>query len=106
MIPRILEQLERAHQTFSWRELCYQLLPCATVLRWRARAKAGVALVEKAGPKKTESFDLQAVKSKIQQLDHGRQRTAGTTALYEELADSISRRRFQELVVQERQNLI
>lgn len=104
MIPRILEQLDQAHQTFTWRELCYQLLPCATLLRWRARAKAGVALVEKAGPKKKEPFDLQAVTVKIKELDHGRRRTAGTTAIYEGLADSISRRRFQELVAQERQN--
>ena len=104
MIPRILEQLEKAHQSFSWRELCYQLVPCATVLRWRARAKAGVPLVDKAGPKKKEPLDLQAVRLKIEELDHGRQRSAGTTALYEQLADAISRRRFQQLVAQERQN--
>src|SRR3974390_950547 len=104
MIPRILEQLEKAHQSFSWRELCYQLVPCATVLRWRARAKAGVPLVDKAGPKKKEPLDLQAVRRKIEELDHGRQRSAGTTALYEQLADAISRRRFQQLVAQERQN--
>ncbi len=41
MIPRILQQLDQARQEFSWKELCYQLLPCATVMRWRARAQAG-----------------------------------------------------------------
>jgi hypothetical protein len=60
--------------------------------------------LEKAGPKKKEPLDPEAVKKKIQQLDHGRRRTVGTTALYEELADAISRRRFQELVAEERQN--
>lgn len=106
MIPRILEQLDQAHREFGWRELCYQLLPCATLLRWRARAKAGEPLLEKAGPKKKEPLDAEALKTKIQLLEHGPRRTAGTTALYEQLADTISRRRFQELVAEERQNQI
>lgn len=106
MIPRLLEQLERGREEFSWKELCYELLPCATVLRWRARAQAGQMLVQKAGPKKKEPLDGESVRKRIQELDHGRRRTAGTTALYAELADSISRRRFQELVAQERQNRI
>jgi hypothetical protein len=106
MIPRILEQLDRGHQEFSWMELCYGLVSCATVLRWRARSKAGQALVQKAGPKKREPLDPRVVKSKIEQLAHGRQRTAGTTELHAQLADAISRRRFQELVAQERQNRI
>jgi hypothetical protein len=61
-------------------------------------------VVEKAGPKKKESIELASVKEKIQQLEHGPRRTAGTTALYAELSDSISRRRFQELVAEERQS--
>ena len=104
MIPRVLEQLEQAHRQFTWTELCYSLVPCATVLRWRARWRAGAALVERAGPKKKQPLDLQSVKQKIQQLEHRRQRSAGSTALYAELADSLSRRRFQELVAEERQN--
>lgn len=106
MIPRILEQLEKARQEFSWRELCHRLLPCATVLRWRARSKAGEALLEKPGPKKKEPLDPETLKRRIEQLEHGRQRTAGTTALYAELADAISRRRFQEFVAEERQHRI
>jgi hypothetical protein len=104
MIPRILEQLDLGRREFSWRELCYGLVPCATVLRWRTRALAGAAVVEKAGPKKKESIELASVKEKIQQLEHGPRRTAGTTALYAQLSDSISRRRFQELVAEERQS--
>jgi hypothetical protein len=104
MIPRVLEQLEQARREFGWRELCAGLLPCATVLRWRARARAGEPLLEPPGPKKPQPLDAAAVKTKIHQLEHGRQRSAGTTALYAELADSISRRRFQELVAEERQN--
>jgi hypothetical protein len=106
MIPRILEQLDRASQEFTWRELCHGLLPCATVLRWRARSKAGVPLIEKAGPKKKERLDPETVKKKIAELDHGRQRTAGTSALFAELAHALSRRRFQELVAEERENKV
>jgi len=104
MIPRILEQLEQAHREFSWQELCYQLVPCATVLRWRARAKAGAALLEQPGPKKPEPLDPATVQARIAELEHGPRRTAGTTELYAELSDAISRRRFQELVAEERQN--
>src|SRR5947209_4851575 len=106
MIPRLLEQLERAHREFSWAELCHGLLPCATVLRWRARSQAGAPVVEAPGAKKKQAVDVQIVKSKIAELVHGRQRTAGTTALYAELSDAVSRRRFQELVAQERQNIV
>src|SRR5215469_9417644 len=104
MIPRILERLNQARREFTWAELCYGLIPCATILRWRARALAGLPLVEPAGPKKKTPLDAQAVKKKIHQLQHGRRRTAGTTALLEELKDEISRRRFQELVAEKRHN--
>jgi hypothetical protein len=106
MIPRILQHLETARQDFTWRELCHRIVPCATVLRWRARDQAGVALLQKSGPKKKESLDLESVKIRIQQLDHGRQRTSGAPELYAQLQNAISRRRFQELVAQERQNKI
>lgn len=106
MIPRILKQLEEARREFTWRELCHRLLPCATVMRWRARAQAGAPLVEQPGVKKQEPLDLDAVKKRIAQLNHGRRRTAGTTDLQAELSDVISRRRFQELVEQERQKIV
>ncbi len=106
MIPRILEHLNLARREFTWAELCYGLIPCATVLRWRARAQAGQPLIEPAGPKKSTPLDTEALKKKILQLRHGRRRTAGTTALMEELKDEVSRRRFQEMVAEERQNRI
>lgn len=104
MIPRILEQLERGRQEFGWRELCQGLIPCATVLRWRARAASGEPLLEKAGPKKPDRVDAQALRQQIRQLHHGPRRTPGTTALYESWSEIVSRRDFQELVAQERQN--
>src|SRR3974390_2587217 len=104
MIPRILQRLDQARREFTWAELCYGLIPCATVLRWRARAQAGLPLVEPPGPKKNAPLDAEALQNKIRELEHGRRRTAGTTALLEELKDEISRRRFQEMVAEERQN--
>jgi hypothetical protein len=104
MIPRILERLDQARREFTWTELCHGLLPCATVLRWKSRARAGEPLIEAAGPKKSAPLDAETLKQKIQELRHGRRRTAGTTALIEELKDEVSRRRFQEMVAEERQN--
>jgi hypothetical protein len=103
MIPRILNHLSQARARFTWRELCYGLLPCATVLRWRARAQAGQPLLDKPGPKKRQPLNLPAVRNAIQQLQHGPRRTAGTTQLQAQFSRIISRRRFQELVAQERQ---
>ena len=106
MIPRILEQLEQSRREFSWRELCYGLLPCATVMRWRARAQAGETPVRQPGVKKKQTLDLATVKERIAALSHGRRRTAGSTAVHEQFADVISRRRFRELVAQERRNIV
>ena len=106
MIPRILEQLDQGRKQFSWKELCYGLLPCATVMRWRARAQSGESLVNKPGPQKPEPLNLALVKTKIAELDHSRCRSAGTTELLAELSSVISRRRFRELVAEARQNQI
>jgi transposase InsO family protein len=104
MIPRILERLDQARREFTWTELCQGLLPCATVLRWKSRARAGEPLIEAAGPKKNTPLDTAAIQKKIRELHHGRRRTAGTTALMADLQDEVSRRRFQEMVAEERQN--
>src|SRR5437588_7926843 len=106
MIPRILERLEKARQQFTWAQLCYRLIPCATVLRWRARTKAGQPLLEKAGPKKQQPLAGQLLRHQIQQLPHRRRRTSGTSALHQQWSEFISRRDFQELVSQECQNWI
>jgi hypothetical protein len=98
MIPRILERLEKARPQFTWAQLCYRLIPCATVLRWRARARAGEPLVEKAGPRKKEPFSGQLLQDAIQQLQHRRRRTAGTGALYQQWSEFISRREFQDVL--------
>lgn len=106
MIPRILERLEKARHEFTWPQLCDRLIPYATVMRWKARATSGQPLLEKAGPKKKEPFPGQVIMQQIQQLQHRRRRTAGTSALYQQWSEFISRRELHELVAQERQNRI
>jgi hypothetical protein len=90
--------------SLAGRNFCQGLIPCATVLRWRARTRIGAPLLEQPGPKKHTPLDTQSLKEKIQELHHGPRRTAGTTSLLEELKGEISRRRFQEMVAEERQN--
>lgn len=104
MIPRILEKLEVARQEFNWQQLCQGLLAYSTVLRWKARAKAGLAVLEKAGPKKKPGLDAAALQQQIQELPSGPRRTHGTGLLYERWSQFISRRDFQERVEQERQS--
>jgi hypothetical protein len=58
--------------------------------------------LEPAGPKKKEPLDRTLLELRIGELHHGRRRTVGTTALYAQCSQSISRRQFQRLVAQER----
>src|SRR5262245_28588642 len=106
MIPRILEQLRRGRQEFTWTQLCSGLIGFSTVLRWQARAKAGQDLVQKAGPKKKPLLDGAILRRQIQQLPHGPRRSSGTGPLQQQWSEFISRRQFQEMVAQERQNKI
>jgi hypothetical protein len=106
MIPRLLEQLQTGRQEFTWTQLCSGLIPYSTVLRWKARAKAGQILVQKAGPKKKPLLDGAILRQQIQQLPTGPRRTSGTTQLHQQWSEFISRRQFQEMLTQERQNKI
>jgi hypothetical protein len=106
MIPRLLEQLQKGRLEFSWLELCSDLLAYSTVLRWNARATNGSVLMAKAGPKKKPLPDAAALQRQIQQLPAGARRTAGSGPLHQQWQDFISRRDFQEMVAQERQNKI
>jgi transposase InsO family protein len=106
MIPRILEQLQTGRQEFSWSELCSGLIPLSTVLRWKARVKTGQVVVQEAGPKKKPLLDGATLRRQIRQLPAGPRRTAGSAQLHQQWSEFISRRQFQEMVAQERQNKI
>ena len=77
----------------------------ATLMRWRGRQARGEAPVHRPGPRKIEPFDLDRLYEEILGLDHGRQRTPGTSALYRKHRMSISRRDLQALVQRARQEL-
>jgi transposase InsO family protein len=106
MIPRILDQLQTGRAEFTWPQLCSGLIAFSTVLRWKARAKASQLLVQKAGPKKKPLPDTTVLRRQIQQLPQGPRRSRGTGPLHQQWSEFISRRQFQEMVAQERQNKI
>jgi transposase InsO family protein len=76
----------------------------ATYKRWRKRMKLGKAPKEKAGPKKKESLNFEALREEIKTLRHGKKRTKGTKELQRRYQKQISRRKLQKLVREEREN--
>jgi hypothetical protein len=77
-------------------------LPRSTILRWQARQRAGLPLLQAPGPSKGRAPDMAALLGQVSSLMHGRQRSAGVAALYAEHKDEISRREVQRLVQEER----
>jgi transposase InsO family protein len=84
--------------------LCHGL-PRSTIGRWKQRLRGGRPLLQSPGPKKLLSPDWPALIAQIKALTHGRRRTQGTTGLHQEHRREISRRRFQQLVQEERHRL-
>ena len=103
MIPSFLHEIDAAQNrtALSRRDLLAGL-PRSTIQRWRARQRHGQALLQKPGPSKPHAPDWPALLASIRDLSHGRQRTAGTTALHVQHRDEISRRDVQALVQEER----
>jgi hypothetical protein len=58
--------------------------------------------VQKPGPKKVASMDLEQLRQQIADLDHGNKRIAGTGRLYQANSHRLSRRQFNEMVKQVR----
>jgi hypothetical protein len=85
----------------SRRALCAEL-PYSSVLRWSGRLRRGEPPLHKPGPKKCRPLDWKTLLPNIQKLDHGRQRTQGTGALWTQYQEQLSRRQFQILVKEER----
>ena len=58
MIPQILHQLDalKAKNPGSWRQVC-ELVPYASVMRWRQRQRLGKPLCQSPGPKKLLPLD-------------------------------------------------
>ena len=77
-------------------------IPPTTYRRWEKNLAVGQPAVHEPGPKPTGPLDMEALMDEISTLAHGRERTHGTGALYEEHRDAISRRDLQELVAETR----
>jgi transposase InsO family protein len=99
MIHQILHQLDTMKQSSqtSWRELC-DVLPYASVMRWRKRQRLGTPLWQCPGPKKSLPLDWSEFYPFLRQLNQGRVRTRGTGELYERFARFLSRRQLGALV--------
>lgn len=76
-----------------------------TYRRWEGNLADGQPAVHEPGPKPTAPLDMEALMDEIGSLAHGRERTHGTGALYEEHRDAISRRDLQELVAEVRDDI-
>jgi transposase InsO family protein len=99
MIRQILHQLDTMKQESHtpWRTLC-AAVPYASLMRWRHRRRRGLPVWQTPGPKKTVPLNYQEFYPLLRQLDHGRCRTHGTSALYARFASSLSRRQLGVLV--------
>ncbi|MGD0251553.1 MAG: hypothetical protein ABSC01_02530 [Verrucomicrobiota bacterium] len=93
MIRQILHQLDTMKQSSQtpWRALC-DLVPYASVMRWRQRQRRGLPLWQCPGPKKSLPLDWSEFYPLLRQLHHGRVRTQGTGELYKQFAGALSRR--------------
>jgi len=101
----ILERAAAAQSAtgLSGRRLCRRVgLSRATFCRWRWRQCDGHPLLRPPGPAKTGPLPLAQVRAQIAQLHHGAKRTQGTSALYQQYADCLSRRDLADLVAAER----
>ena len=99
MIRQILHQLDTMkHATqLPWRTLC-DLVPYASVMRWRQRQRRNLPLWQSPGPKKAQTLDWSEFYPLLRQLRHGRRRTQGTGELYTRFASCLSRRQLSALV--------
>ena len=87
--------IEKAKTKFSlsYASLANQVgLSYRTLMRWKRRLADGQAAVEKRGPKKIRPLNLNELKAKIRDLDHGAKRSRGTGRLHGAYAGCISRR--------------
>lgn len=85
--------------TMSYGSLADQVgLSYRTLMRWKRRLANGQDAVGKRGPKKVRPLNLNELKARIRDLNHGAQRSFGTGRLHGTHADRISRRELNELV--------
>ena len=97
--------IEKMKTTFSLSYVCLANqvgLSYRTLMRWKRRLANGQAAVGKRGPKKIRPLNLNELKARIRDLDHGTKRSFGTGQLHGAYAGCISRRELNQLVRQAR----
>jgi transposase len=77
----------------------------ATYYRWTGRLHRQEPLVLTPGPKKDAPLNLEVLQAEVRLMRHRRQRSFGTTALYQEHRREISRRHLQGRVREERRRV-
>lgn len=107
MIRQILHQLDTMKQKNQtpWRELC-DPVPYSSVMRWRQRQRERLPVWQCPGPKKSLPLDWAEFYPLLRQLNHGRVRTQGTSELYQQFAEALSRRQLKSLVQDYRRDQI
>ena len=101
----IVEQVKHTVPA-SYTTVCRELgAPRSSLLRWKRRQQAGMAVVGRPGPAKVAPLDLDALLDEIRTLRHGPQRTRGTEVLYDRHRAELSRRDLQALVEATRREL-
>jgi len=78
-------------------------LSYSRLMRWRGRVRKGLPLLLLPGPKPLGSFPWARLHEGLRRLQHRAKRTLGTSALYQDVRQGISRRVFQVLVRRQRQ---
>jgi hypothetical protein len=102
----IIEEM-KGRTKMPYNMICEALqLPVGSFNRWRCRIRENLVLVKRPGPKKVEPFDCLVLDAEIRSLDHGRKRSAGTTALYQRHHFELSRRELGRMVERVRQDLL
>ena len=87
----------KAKTPTSWRQVC-ELVPYASVMRWRQRQRQGKPVCLAPGPKPLRPLDWTEFNPLLRQLHHGRVRTRGTGELLKRFAGCLSRRQLGALV--------
>jgi transposase len=108
-VTTIVNQLQTLHEQVAepYRPLCQaSAVPYSTFMRWHGRVARGEPVVLPPGPKPVGELDLAALQAQLRALEHGPQRSAGTTALYLKHRPQISRRGFHDLLEETRREVL
>lgn len=77
----------------------------ATLMRWKRRLASGNPPLEKPGPKKIGPLNLDRLRQKIRNLDHGTKRSHGALQLQKSFKSNVSRRELNRMVLSVRREI-